>query len=126
MVAEFLVYIPGVQLVEDKFRLVFAWSANVPVDYFHLLLVVVVSSSVTAGRWTIGEFCQADLEALNCLPALNLIRRTKLQLTTEPVFLPNACYALGFIVICVLRFLKYSKISSFVILDNFSLNLSRC
>gem|GEM_PF-1441048 len=35
-------------------------------------------------------------------------------------------YALGFIVVCALRFLKYSKISSFVILDNFSLSLSRC
>ena len=36
------------------------------------------------------------------------------------------CYAQGFIVNCDLRFLKYSNISSFVILDNFSLNLSRC
>lgn len=36
------------------------------------------------------------------------------------------CYAQGFIVVCVLRFLKYSKISSFVIFDNFSLNLSLC
>jgi hypothetical protein len=40
----------------------------------------------------LGE--EADFEALNCLPALNLIRSTKLQLTTEPAFLPNACYAL--------------------------------
>jgi len=38
----------------------------------------------------------------------------------------GGCYAQGFIVVCVLRFLKYSKISSFVISDNFSLNLSRC
>jgi hypothetical protein len=36
------------------------------------------------------------------------------------------CYALGFIVNIVLRRLKYSKISSLVILDNFSLILSRC
>jgi hypothetical protein len=36
------------------------------------------------------------------------------------------CYAQGFTVVCVLRFLKYSNISSFVILDNFSLNLSLC
>jgi hypothetical protein len=35
---------------------------------------------------------EADFEALNCLPALNLIRSTKLHLTTEPAFLPNACY----------------------------------
>src|SRR5690606_2110759 len=39
----------------------------------------------------LGE--EADFEALNCLPALNLIRSTKLHLTTEPAFLPNACYA---------------------------------
>jgi hypothetical protein len=37
----------------------------------------------------LGE--EADFEALNCLPALNLIRSTKLHLTTEPAFLPNAC-----------------------------------
>jgi hypothetical protein len=39
----------------------------------------------------LGE--EADFEALNCLPALNLIRSTKLHLSTEPAFLPNACYA---------------------------------
>jgi len=39
----------------------------------------------------LGE--EADLEALNCLPALNLTRSTKLHLSTEPAFLPNACYA---------------------------------
>jgi len=38
----------------------------------------------------LGE--EADFEALNCLPALKLIRSTKLHLTTEPAFLPNACY----------------------------------
>jgi len=37
----------------------------------------------------LGE--EADLEALNFLPALNLIRSTKLHLSTEPAFLPNAC-----------------------------------
>jgi len=36
----------------------------------------------------LGE--EADFEALNCLPALNLIRSTKLHLSTEPAFLPNA------------------------------------
>jgi hypothetical protein len=41
---------------------------------------------------------EADFEALNCLPALNLIRSTKLHLTTEPAFLPNACYQLAFVV----------------------------
>jgi hypothetical protein len=38
----------------------------------------------------LGE--EADYEALNCLPALNLIRSTKLHLRPEPAFLPNACY----------------------------------
>ena len=37
----------------------------------------------------LGE--EADFEALNCLPALKLIRSTKLHLSTEPAFLPNAC-----------------------------------
>ena len=37
----------------------------------------------------LGE--EADFEALNCLPALNLTRSTKLHLSTEPAFLPNAC-----------------------------------
>jgi hypothetical protein len=37
----------------------------------------------------LGE--EADFEALNCLQALNLIRSTKLHLSTEPAFLPNAC-----------------------------------
>jgi hypothetical protein len=27
----------------------------------------------------------------NCLPPLDLIRSTKLHLSTEPAFLPNAC-----------------------------------
>jgi len=38
----------------------------------------------------LGE--EADFEALNFLPANNLIRSTKLHLSTEPAFLPNACY----------------------------------
>jgi hypothetical protein len=37
----------------------------------------------------LGE--EADFGALNCLPALNLKRSTKLHLSTEPAFLPNAC-----------------------------------
>jgi len=42
----------------------------------------------------LGE--EADFEALNCLPALNLNRSTKLYLSTEPAFLPNACYSQWF------------------------------
>ncbi|NOU45687.1 MAG: hypothetical protein HOO86_01345 [Bacteroidales bacterium] len=34
---------------------------------------------------------EADFEALNCLPALNLKRSTKIRKTIEPAFLPNAC-----------------------------------
>ena len=45
---------------------------------------------VTHNGLAVGE--EADFEALNCLPALNLIRRTNLHLCTEPAFLPNACY----------------------------------
>ena len=45
----------------------------------------------------LGE--EAVFEALNCLPALNLIRSTNLHLSTEPAFLPNACYMPFFIVI---------------------------
>ena len=45
--------------------------------------------SMTANVLALGE--EADFEALNCLPAPNLIRSTILHLSTEPAFLPNAC-----------------------------------
>jgi len=51
----------------------------------------VSSFSLTANGLALGE--EADFEALNCLPALNLIRSTKLHLSTVPAFLPKACYA---------------------------------
>ena len=35
-----------------------------------------------------------DFEALNCLPPMNLIRSTKLQLTTEPPISCRCCYGL--------------------------------
>ena len=44
---------------------------------------VIISANVLA----LGE--EADFEAQNCLPTLNLIRSTKLHLSTEPAFLPN-------------------------------------
>jgi len=47
------------------------------------------SRPIAANGLALGE--EADFEAENCLPALNLIRRTKLHLTTDPAFLPNAC-----------------------------------
>jgi hypothetical protein len=46
--------------------------------------------TMTANVLALGE--EADFEALNCLLALNLLRSTKLHLSTEPAFLPNACY----------------------------------
>jgi hypothetical protein len=49
--------------------------------------------TMTPNGLALGE--EADFEALNCLPALNLIRSTKLHLSTEPAFLPNACYRFG-------------------------------
>jgi hypothetical protein len=49
------------------------------------------SRPISYNGLALGE--EADFEALNCLPALNLIRSTKLHLSTEPAFLPNACYA---------------------------------
>lgn len=45
--------------------------------------------AIATNGLALGE--EADFEALNCLPALNLIRSTKLHLSTEPAFLPNAC-----------------------------------
>jgi len=67
-----------------------------------------------------------DFGALHCQPSTKVDRSTALDLTTSTPFAANGCYAQGFIVVCVLRFLKYSNISSLVILDNFSLNLSLC
>ena len=48
-----------------------------------------VAHRVTHNVLALGE--EADFEALNCLPALNLIRGRNLHLSTEPAFLPNAC-----------------------------------
>ena len=47
------------------------------------LLTVFAQSDVLA----LGE--EADFETLTCLPALNLIRSTKLHLSTEPAFLSS-------------------------------------
>jgi hypothetical protein len=53
-----------------------------------------IARGFAANVLALGE--EADFEALNCQPALSLIRSTKLHLSTEPAFLPNACYLLGF------------------------------
>jgi hypothetical protein len=55
---------------------------------FEVLNIPVVNK-FSANVLALGE--EADFEALNCLPALNFIRRTEFQLNTEPAFLPNAC-----------------------------------
>jgi len=59
-------------------------SPKMPVK---LKLVWVISQPDGLQLQEVGDF-----EALNCLPPQNLIRSTKLHLTTEPAFLPNACY----------------------------------
>ena len=63
-------------------------SKNVVIWLFvcHKLVLSNLADNVLA----LGE--EADFEVLNCLPAMNLIRSTKLHLSTEPAFLPNACY----------------------------------
>jgi len=48
----------------------------------------VSSATLAANVLALGE--EADSEALNCLPVLNLIRSTKLHSSTETAFLPNA------------------------------------
>jgi hypothetical protein len=48
-----------------------------------------LSPRVAANVLALGE--EADFEALNFLLALNLIRSTRLHITNEPAFLPNAC-----------------------------------
>ena len=53
-------------------------------DSFHLAAFMLAANVLALGE-------EADFEALNFLPALNLIRSTNLHLSTEPAFLPNAC-----------------------------------
>jgi hypothetical protein len=65
--------------------IIFIFIFNLFVDYFCRYGLYIITANVLA----LGE--EADFEAQNCLPALNLIRSTKLHLTTEPAFLPNAC-----------------------------------
>jgi hypothetical protein len=45
--------------------------------------------SLATNVLALGE--EADFEAINFLPVQNLIRSTKLHLSTETAFLPNAC-----------------------------------
>jgi len=54
-----------------------------------LLLIIIAYNGLALGE-------EADFEALICLPLQNSIRSTKLHLSTETAFLPNACYRLAF------------------------------
>ena len=74
--------------------------------------MVVCLSKLACNVLALGE--EADFEALNFLPALNLIRSTKLHLSTEPAFLPNACYRFG-----VLSFGMVFCVGKGILIDKF-------
>jgi len=57
--------------------------------FFSLALMYLRTVELAHNGLRLGE--EADFEALNCLPPVNLIRSTKLHLSTETAFLPNAC-----------------------------------
>jgi hypothetical protein len=65
-----------------------------------------ISIKFVVERLALGE--EADFEALNSLPALNLIQSTKLHLTTESAFLPNVCYLLPLFSILSAQLFCYS------------------
>jgi hypothetical protein len=56
---------------------------------FIYYIIVLLFSNIATNVLALGE--EADFEVLNFLPAPNLLRSTKLHLSTEPAFLPNAC-----------------------------------
>ena len=62
-----------------------------------------------------------DFEAQNCLPTLNLIRSTKLQLTTEPPISCRCCYGLVFFPFANLKFVKMNSLV--LVIDYFSCNI---
>jgi hypothetical protein len=66
---------------------------------FHFMFIVVrllfVVSSIRLAYNVLALGEEADFEAQNCLPALNLMRSTKLQLTTEPAFCQTPLIASG-------------------------------
>jgi hypothetical protein len=90
-----------------KGRLVCRVKPNVPFVRWLFLLCLYAAKISLSYCWFVGLFTltanvlalgeEADFEALNCLPALHLIRSTKLHLSTEPAFLPNACYSQWYI-----------------------------
>jgi len=62
------------------------------------LLLVEWSSLVAHNGLQLQEV--GDFEAQNCLPPQNLIRSTKLHLTTEPPISCRCCYRLAFFSVC--------------------------
>jgi len=62
---------------------------------------------LAANVLALGE--EADFEALNYLPARNLIRSTKLHLSTEPTFLLNACYGLVFFISLIVLIIIFNQ-----------------
>jgi len=71
------------------------------VIFSHFVLII------NANSLALGA--EADFEALYCLPALNFIGKTLLQLSNEPAFLPNAFYSQ--FLISIIQFLIYSSYS---------------
>jgi len=69
--------------------LIFLTSPFINRNLIFFLGLMCVALSLVANVLALGE--EADFEALNSLQELNLIRSTKLHLSTEPAFLPNAC-----------------------------------
>jgi len=54
-----------------------------------------VVGKIAANVKTLGE--EADLEAQTCSLAQMPIESTNVQFSTKPAFLPNVCYAFGFL-----------------------------
>jgi hypothetical protein len=65
---------------------------------FHILIFVKVQIIFAINDLTLGE--EADSEALNCMPALNLMRITELHITTETAFILKAFNLLCFSLVC--------------------------
>jgi len=68
-----------------------------------LYIAIILLSSVAVSFFTMNANVLqlqevGDFEAQNFLPALNLIRSTKLHLTTEPPISCSCCYALAVLV----------------------------
>ena len=68
---------------------------NFRVGKYTIFLFSTVGRNIAANGLRLQEV--GDFEALNCLPAFNLLRSTKLHLTTEPPISCRCCYRLAFL-----------------------------